>query len=295
VNANRLRVLVRRLPQPVVLWMYDPCFASLIGRCGEAASVYDCVDDYAADPNNSVRERAFIATADERAARRATVVFTTTGALFERHRLSGAQVYLVGNAADYEHFSQADGSIAAPELAGVKHPIVGFSGNLLAGKVDFGVMEALARARPDWTLVLIGPAQRGVDADLARLTALPNVRWLGARRYEDLPGYIAHFDVGLCPYLWNDWMRGGFPLKLYEYLAAGKPVVASGNPDVAGMEPDVAVARGADEFVAAVERALLLGSAADRERRRRLAAGNTWDAKTERLRRLVGASLPALC
>jgi glycosyltransferase involved in cell wall biosynthesis len=110
-----------------------------------------------------------------------------------------------------------------------------------------------------------------------------------------VPRYVAAFDVGLCPYVWNDWMRSGFPLKLYEYLAAGKPVVASGNPDLAGMEPDVVLARGAAEFVAAVERALRLDADQDRARRISLAARNTWDTRTQRLLDLVSAQLARSC
>ena len=90
-------------------------------------------------------------------------------------------------------------------------------------------------------------------------------------------------------------MRSGFPLKLYEYLAAGKPVVASGNPDLAGMEPDVVLARGASQFVAAVEQALQLNRDEDRARRISLAARNTWETRTQRLLDLVSAQFTRAC
>ena len=87
-----------------------------------------------------------------------------------------------------------------------------------------------------------------------------NVRWLGPKPYSELPRYVAAFDVGLIPYVENDYTRSCFPLKLYEYLAAGKPVVASGLPELAGMEPDVVLVDGPAAFVDAIEAALgLLG------------------------------------
>jgi glycosyltransferase involved in cell wall biosynthesis len=121
-----------------------------------------------------------------------------------------------------------------------------------------------------------------------RLNRLPNVRWLGARPYSELPRYVAAFDVGLIPYVSNAYTRSCFPLKLYEYLAAGKPVVATGVPELAQMEPDVVLVDEAKNFVAEVRKALDRDTEVDRARRRQLASRNSWEAKTERLLELVG-------
>jgi glycosyltransferase involved in cell wall biosynthesis len=102
---------------------------------------------------------------------------------------------------------------------------------------------------------------------------------------------VAAFDVALIPYVANDYTRNCFPLKLYEYLAAGKPVVASGLPELAGMEPDVVLTTGLEEFVAAVESALRLREDGDRRRRVERAARNTWELRTERLLDLVASEL----
>ena len=296
LTARRIRRLARSLPRPFVLWIYDPCMAGTVGSCREAFAVYDCIDDYSALTFYGARQRSLVAHADERSARVAKVVATTTRALYERHSARNAETYLVPNVGDFEHFNPASQpEFAAPELRDVRRPIIGFSGNLMLGKVDFPLLETLAQMRPDWTLLLVGPAGRSVEEGLRRLTQLGNVRWLGPKPYEEVPRYVAAFDVGLCPYVWNDWMRSGFPLKLYEYLAAGKPVVASGNHDLAGMEPDVVLARGATEFVAAVDHALRLDSDQDRARRISLAARNTWDTRTQRLFDLVSAQLARSC
>ena len=296
LTARRIRRLARSLPRPFVLWIYDPCMAGTVGSCREAFAVYDCIDDYSALTFYGARQRSLVAHADERSARVSKVVATTTRALYERHRAKNAETYLVPNVGDFEHFNPASRpEFAAPELSEVRRPIIGFSGNLMPGKVDFLLLETLAKMRPDWTLLLVGPADRSAEEGLQRLTQLGNVLWLGPKPYEDVPRYVAAFDVGLCPYVWNDWMRSGFPLKLYEYLAAGKPVVASGNPDLAGMEPDVVLARGAAEFETAVEHALRLDGDQDRARRISLAARNTWDTRTQRLLDLVSAQLARSC
>jgi glycosyltransferase involved in cell wall biosynthesis len=301
--ANRLntvltglvvRSIVRRTEGPVVLWLYDAASSALVGHCGETASVYDCVDDHIEVAGDNPRIRALLTAADNHAASVSSVVMTTTRTLYERHRATNPRTHLVPNVGDYEHFAPAASrSIAADEVSALSGPVLGFTGNVAAWKVDFDLLTEVARRRPLWTLVLVGPARPDTLDQLSRLTALPNVHYLGPRPYERVPEYVAGFDVGLCPYLWNAAMRSGFPLKLYEYLAAGKPVVASGNPDVAGMEPDVRLVRGADEFVAAVEDVLALDGADDRARRMTIAAANTWESRTRQMLDLVTPHVPA--
>jgi glycosyltransferase involved in cell wall biosynthesis len=117
------------------------------------------------------------------------------------------------------------------------------------------------------------------------------VRWLGHTPYEELPRRVAAFDVAVIPYLANAYTRSCFPLKLYEYLAAGKPVVASGLPELDGMAPDVVLADGVERFERAVEQALELRTDDDRGRRMALAAGNTWEGRAGRLLALVDDAL----
>jgi len=146
-------------------------------------------------------------------------------------------------------------------------------------------------AVPGPHIVLVGPPAENARAGLAGLQRLDNVHVLGFRPYDELPAYVGGFSVGVIPYRATAYTRNCSPLKVYEYLAAGKAVVASGVPDLGGMEPDVALAEGAEEFVAAVEAALAAESPEAVARRRELAEKNTWEARTERLLDLVGGRL----
>jgi glycosyltransferase involved in cell wall biosynthesis len=293
VTARLIRRIAGNLPQPVVLWIYDPRWARLAGSCGEAFAVYDCVDDYA-EQATSVRRREFIAACDRIAALRSRLVFATSRTMYERQLRVNPATHLVPNAGDYVHFARAaDLSIAAPEVGGLPSPVIGFAGNFLASKVDFTLLAEVAEARREWTLLLIGPARPETVHVLEDLARQPNVHWLGPKPYAELPRYVAAFDVGVIPYVSNAYTRSCFPLKLYEYLAAGKPVVASGLPELAGMEPDVTLTDGRDAFVGAVEDALARGGEAERKRRMQLAARNTWETRTETLLRLVQGELDA--
>ncbi len=291
LTAGALRRLVRRLPQPVALWIYDPCTARLARACGDAAVVYDCVDDYSeqtADP----RTRAFVGRSDRQTARAADLVFATARSLFDRHRQQNPSTFHVPNVGDFDHFSPAaDRSFAAPETRELPRPVVGFVGNITAAKVDLDLLEALASARPDWTLLLVGPVRADAQHAFDRLVRLPNVHWAGPKPYGEVPRYVAALDVALIPYLANGYTRSCFPLKTYEYLAAGKPVVATGLPELSGVSPDVALADGIDALVAVVEAGLARQGDDDRERRIRVAAANTWDGRVDRLLGLIAGQL----
>ena len=131
-----------------------------------------------------------MAAADEAAAR-SQVVFATTTGLYERQLARNPETHLVRNGADFAHFSHTNGT--APEVRSLPGPVVGFAGNFTAEKVDFDLLEAVARARPEWSLVLVGPPAenaRGRSTD----SRIPNVHALGFRPYEELPAYVSGFS-----------------------------------------------------------------------------------------------------
>ncbi len=292
VTAFRLRRLARRLPQPAVLWVYDPCAALPAGRYDTVFSVYDVVDDYAEQVGGDPRRRALVEAADARTAAAARLVFATSRPQYERQLERNRQTHLVPNVGDYRLFSPAaEREFAAPEVRDLRRPVLGFAGNFVAGKVDFQLLQDLARERPDATILLIGPEHRETADAVAALVACPNVLWLGQKPQSELPRYVAAFDVALIPYLENAYTRSCFPLKVYESLAAGKPVVATGLPELAGMEPDVVLCSGTDEFLAAVDRAVAANDPEEVRRRGEIAALNTWETRTERLLGLVDSEL----
>ncbi|MEP6811368.1 MAG: glycosyltransferase [Actinomycetota bacterium] len=286
-----LRVAVRKLPGPRILWIYDPRAVDALGTFEETFAVYDCVDDYPEQARYDERSYALVAAADRLAGRQARLVFATTQPLLERHRQANANTHLVPNVGDFEHFAVAsDRSYAEPELLALPRPVLGFFGNIEPSKIQFGILRSLSDAFPDGTVLVVGPARGDGRQQIEQLATAANVRWLGFRDYVDLPRVLAAFDVALIPYAENDYTRSCFPLKLFEYLSAGKPVVATGLPALAGLEPHVVVADGADGAIAAV-RAALDRRENGKEERIAFAAQNTWDTRTTRLLSLVETEL----
>jgi glycosyltransferase involved in cell wall biosynthesis len=257
----------------------------------DAFGVYDCVDDYA-EQAVGTRGRAHVAAADRRAAADARLVFATTRALARRHSPSNPKTFHVGNVADFAHFARAvDQRLGPPQLASLPRPVLGFAGNIAANKVDVTLLGRLADNDRSRSILIAGPVDPSLEREVQALTRRENVTWIGPVPYAEIPAVVSVFDVGVIPYLENSYTRNVFPLKLFEYLAAGKPVLATGLPELAGMEPDVRLVRDGEEVEAALADLLTRRAAPDVERRQAIAARNTWDTRTERLLSLIEAEL----
>ena len=270
-----------------VVWTYHPGYGDGVRGLPSALVVYDCVDDYGTFPEFrgaklwiDERERRLCAAAD--------VVFCTSRPLFaSKAPLAPGRTHLVPNVGDAKHFEGAlDPALALPDdVRGLPRPIVGFVGAVSNYKVDLDWLAYLARHRPAWSVVLVGPHGVADPAtDLSGLRALSNVHLLGYRPYASLPAYLKAFDVVAIPYRLGPATRGIFPIKFFEALASGRPVVISRLPSLVDHHPDVLVADDAEGFVRACEAAV--AGAADltgRERRVALARANTWEGRIARL------------
>jgi glycosyltransferase involved in cell wall biosynthesis len=271
------RALARASIDWPVVWVETPSPALLpaLERLPSRLLVYDCLDAVAAfHPGHPE-----VAAAEAALARRADVVLATSTLLEARMRHWNARTVLVPNAADYDHFSRKvpPGDVPS-ELRVLPRPVIGYVGEV-ADWLDTDLVRALAARHPDWSIVLVGPA---TAASREALTAA-NVHLLGRRPYSDLPRYLAGFDCCLIPFRASPLTAAVSPIKLYEYLAAGKPIVSTPLPSVLPFAREVYVA--ADQrFLEAVEKAVACSQvAASQESRRRSARAHTWDQRVVRI------------
>ncbi|MDA8211797.1 MAG: glycosyltransferase, partial [Clostridia bacterium] len=160
--------------------------------------------------------------------------------------------------------------------ASIKGPVIGFVG-VIQDWVDLDLMYAAAAAHPEWSLVLVGPV--GVGIDVSRLKGLPNVHFLGRKDVGRLPGYLKAFDVCLNPFRMNELTRNVSPLKFYEYLASGKPIVTVDMPGIRDFAGVVEVARKPEEFVPCIERALREETPEKKAERLKRARENSWESR----------------
>jgi glycosyltransferase involved in cell wall biosynthesis len=249
-----LRAQARRLGfERPVLWTYTPHSADFVGRLDEQAAVYECVDDFTS--SRGLIDPQVIGRLERRLIEAVDLLIVTAPALLESKLNKARRAILVPNGVEAEHFARAaDPDLTVAEsLAGLTPPVVGYLGTLNYW-IDTHLLGRLAREHPDWTLVLVGPDD--LLADLAPLEGLPNVVRTGRVPYADLPEYVRAFDVCVNPYVLDGVAEHCSPLKLYEYLATGKPVVSVDMPEARQFAGLVRIARDADEFIRLVEEAL---------------------------------------
>jgi glycosyltransferase involved in cell wall biosynthesis len=241
--------------------------------------LYDCNDVHTAFPGMPGWTHDYFNTT----CRRADAVFTSSRALFgDVTGIRGGETgcELIGNGVEYGHFRavrEAEGWPDPPDP-----PRIGYLG-AIAPWFDFDHVGSVARAHPDWEVVLVGPVMLGVEDRVAALTELPNVTRREPVAYEDVPRLLRGFTVGLIPFRYDDLTRGVNPNKMYEYLAMGLPVVATKFSEEVGMYPEVVkAADSAEEFIRACEQFVHSSAEASQLARHRqlsieIAAQNDWE------------------
>ena len=266
-----------------LLWYYTPMALEFTRQLRPRGVVYDCMDELSAflgaPPEMRAREQELL--------RRADVVFTGGQALFEKKRNDHPNVHAFPSSVDVAHFARARMAHHEPaDQEPIPHPRLGFFG-VLDERLDTALISELAEMRPDWHVVLVGPIAK---IDPGTLPSGTNIHYLGPKSYEELPAYIAGWDVALLPFARNAATRFISPTKTPEYLAAGRPVVSTPIRDVVrpyGVKGLVRIAETAEEFAAAVEMAL----AEDPVRRQRevdaFLTQTSWDGTWTRMHRLI--------
>jgi UDP-galactopyranose mutase len=239
------------------LWFYTPmplpAFLALSTRSHQPQSVvYDCMDELAnfrfAPPELRERETQLFAWAD--------VVFTGGHSLYEAKSKQHDNVYPFPSSVDVDHFSKATLRPSEPaDLQNIPHPRVGFVG-VIDERMDIELLGQIAKARPEWQFVMIGPVVKISDDELPKGD---NLHYLGQKAYKELPNYLAHIDVAMMPFAINDSTRFISPTKTPEYLAAGKSVISTPIRDVVrpyGEKDLVVIADDCVSFVAGLEHLL---------------------------------------
>ena len=235
-----------------IFWYYTPMALKFTDHFNPIASIYDCMDELSAfkDANSQLPalERELFQCVD--------LVFTGGQSLYEAKRNQHAAVHAFPSSIDASHFRKARTKLQDPEdQASIPHPRLGFFG-VIDERFDSELLDQLAAKRPDWHFIMIGPIVK-IDPD--SLPKHKNIHYLGAKKYNQLPDYLAGWDIALLLFARNESTKYISPTKTPEYLAAGKPVISTSITDVVrpyGELKLVEIADTPDEFIRAAEKIL---------------------------------------
>ncbi len=281
------RILLRQGCRKIVLYLWRPQYAYALSRTDYDASCYHIDDEFSFSP-----VEVPIDESEARLIRSVDHVFISSPTMFEKKGPLNPNSFLCRNGVNYEAFSREEPE--PPDLAAVPRPRIGYIG-FIKKQLDWQILAQLPERHPSWNFVFVGKRSphAAIEEPLRRMAALPNVTFLGARNVANLPAYPQHFDVCLMPYRVDDYTKYIDPLKLYEYLASGRPVVSSPIPAIDGVCHLVEVATTCDEWSAAISK--LLGPAGldpeARRARREEARRHDWQASVEIVADRIAASL----
>lgn len=283
----------RYLGRDRIVWYYTPMAvgAEPVAFTDGAAVVYDAMDELANFRGAAValqrRETVLL--------ERAHCVFAGGPSLYRARADRNPNAHCFPSDVDAQHFAPAKWTGALPDdLAGIPGPVIGFYG-VLDERIDFGLIGGIAQLRPDWSLVMIGPMAKITDEDLARG---PNIHYLGMKTYQQLPHYLAGFDVALLPFARNEATQFISPTKTLEYIAGGRLVVSTPIQDVVDLYSSaVTFGETAEEIVAGIESCWAMSA---QERIEHARAGNAlvtahqWQDIADNMWTLIDAELQDL-
>jgi UDP-galactopyranose mutase len=271
-----------------LLWYYTPMALAFAEHLPCALTIYDCMDELSAFHGAPPELCEF----EARLLKRAEVVFTGGYSLYEAKLDKHGNVHPMPSSVEAEHFARARlANIEPADQAPIPYPRLGFFG-VIDERMDLELIDRVAREHPEWQIVLLGPV---VKIDESKLPRRPNIHYLGQKRYEELPAYIASWHVALMPFALNEATRYISPTKTLEYMAAGRPVVSTAIRDVVHPYGEQGLVRIADQrgFAAAIEDALSESVGTRRVKMDAFLAQTSWDKTWAQMSALIAEALGA--
>ncbi len=289
---QKIKYLTERLEfQNILLWSYQPMFVDCFGKMGEKISVFDTVDNWMENIHFKKYKKRLKKNYSH-IAKKANFIFTVAEdlLLFYKNLSRDKKILWIPNGVQMEHFQRFERKQKYDEIfQKLQKPIIGYIGTI-QNRVDFSLINTMAKLRPSWTFVLVGPTWpvyfkkfRPTPKEFKNIKKNKNVILLGPISYTYIPQVIRKFQVGVIPHKIDLFVRSMNPMKMYDYLACGKPVVSTLVPGIEFFENFIAVAQTANEFIEKIETALREDSSCLQNARKNCMREHTYQKRVEKM------------
>lgn len=285
--SKSIKNIVSKLNGSLELYSFLPNSVDLLKHIKFSNVYYDCVDDHASF--TGLINKEVVEQMEKELMEQSDVCFATANQLLEDRRAWSNNFHLVQNGAEFEHFAQVQTSqLLVPwDIENVKdHSIVGFIGGI-SDWIDLQIIEDAAKQLPNVTFVMIGP----VDTNIESIKKQKNVIFLGSKPYNQLPNYIQSFDICLIPFKINKLTKSVNPIKMYEYLSAGKPIISTPLPEVVLFKDVIEIVSSKDEIVKAINDILEHGAQYNSDvaihSRQEIGRQNSWNSRWLKVEKLI--------
>ncbi len=285
-----LRRQIRKLNlKNIVIWSYVPTFTKYLDILPARIKVFDAVDNWLVhSAYQNIQDRLKVNY--EYIAQHADLIFTTAEELV---KFFGRQqdIYYLPNGVRWEEFAEPS-KLVNRDIATLPRPIIGYVGIIQQDRIDLDLIAYLARENPKKSIVLVGPVWSNFRQQVKdKLKDYNNIYFLGRKHYEEVPSYINQFDVGIVPHLVNDFGKHTSLLKIFEYLALGKPVVTTPTAGTNNLSGMIKVALTPEKFNQAIIEELAQDNEQARMQRREFARQQSWQNRLDFMMEKILAKL----
>ncbi len=263
----------------IILWSYYPLITEYFDEIEHDISVFDTVDNWCEHASylkfKSKIEQNYKIIRDS-----ANIIFILSKDGEKMFYPRQENIFYITQGIDLAHYARKD-KLINNDIAKLHHPIIGYLGIIQENRVNLDMIEYIAKKNLDKSIVLIGPIWRREDEE--RLMKYSNIYLLGKKGYRDTPGYLNQFDVAIIPHYINDFIKYTCPMKIYEYLACGLPVVTTDAPGVEQFKDVVSVANDFEKFNACINEELQNNCEEKKQERLNIIKEHTWAKKVDQM------------
>ena len=267
----------------IILWSYFPLYIDYFDQIPADLKIFDAVDDWSKHPSYK-NQRQLLQNNYRQIAKKADIIFTVSENLRQSLFKGQKNVYWIANGTDLK-FQNPNLKSMSKSKCQKRKVMIGYVG-VIQSRVDFKLVQFLAESHQDKEFVFVGPVWK--DAEIKKVRGLKNIKFVGQISYDDLPKYLSKFDIGIIPHKINDFTRSMDPMKSYEYLAFGLPVVSTQK--LTNDDQLLYFADNPTDFSQAISRALKENSQELIDRRQKFAQENSWERRVEEMMKIISNS-----